>query len=63
MRAKGNPIQPSTCQGGLGFAVLHLHETSQAEFSAQAKAITEGSGSDWLFQGARILGFEKIPVG
>ena len=46
-RAKGDPIQPSTYRGGHGFDVLHLSETSQAEFEAQATPFRTANESGW----------------
>jgi len=62
-RAKGDPIQPSTYRGGAGFDVLHLRETSQAEFEAQATPFSTANESGWLFQGARFSGFEQFLFG
>ena len=62
-RAKGDPIQPSTYRGGAGFDVLHLRETSQAEFESQATPFSTANESGWLFQGARFSGFEQFLFG
>ncbi|MFN9620973.1 MAG: hypothetical protein ACK55X_14815, partial [Synechococcaceae cyanobacterium] len=62
-RAKGDPITPSTYRGGAGFDVLHLRETSQAEFEAQATPFSSTNESGWLFQGARFSGFEQMLFG
>jgi hypothetical protein len=62
-RAKGAPIQPSTYRGGAGFDVLHLRETSPAEFESQATPFTTANESGWLFQGARFSGFEQFLFG
>ena len=62
-RAKGDPIQPSTYRGGTGFDILHLRETSQAEFEAQATPFSADNESGWLFQGARFSGFEQFLFG
>jgi hypothetical protein len=62
-RAKGDPIQPSTYRGGAGFDVLHLRDTTQAEFEAQATPFRTANESGWLFQGARFSGFEQFLFG
>jgi alpha-tubulin suppressor-like RCC1 family protein len=62
-RAKGDPIQPSTYRGGAGFDVLHLRETTQTEFEAQATPFSTANESGWLFQGARFSGFEQFLFG
>jgi hypothetical protein len=62
-RAKGAPVQPSTYRGGNGFDVLHLRDTTQAEFEAQATPFTTANESGWLFQGARFSGFEQFLFG
>jgi hypothetical protein len=43
--------------------VLHLRDTTQAEFEAQASPFNNGIESGWLFQGARLTNFEQFLFG